>query len=65
MNDTLTGVRQVIQYLVAPDLKAHQAGLSALRQEVAALEKHLTAQNEALLRSVETQVGTLAKAMEL
>jgi len=65
MADILTGVRQLIQDLVAPDLKAHQAGLASLQQEVVALEKHLTAQDEALLRLIETQVGALAKAMEL
>jgi hypothetical protein len=33
MSDVITGMRQVIQDLVAPDLKAHAAKLDALQKQ--------------------------------
>jgi hypothetical protein len=46
MSDVITGMRQVIQDLVAPDLKAHAAKLDAL-------QKQSEVQYDAMVKTIE------------
>jgi tetrahydromethanopterin S-methyltransferase subunit B len=57
MSDVVTGVRQVIQDLVAPDLKA-------VRARVDALDEKMTASTELLSRQMELQFRALITALD-
>jgi hypothetical protein len=46
MSDVVTGLRQVIQDLVAPDLKAHAAKLDAL-------QKHMDLQHDVVMKTLD------------
>lgn len=53
MADIVTGVRQLIQDLIAPDLKAHTAKLDGLQR-----------QTDMLQRSIDTQYDSLVKTLD-
>jgi hypothetical protein len=57
MSDIVTGVRQLIQDLVAPDLKAILARQNALEKQVDQVEKHLDQkiglQGDLLIKTIE------------
>jgi hypothetical protein len=46
MSDVITGMRQVIQDLVAPDLKAHTVKLESL-------EKRIDLQHDAMMKTID------------
>lgn len=53
MSDVITSLRQVIQDLVAPDLKAHAVKLDALRKQGDMLQKQLEVQHDAMMKTIE------------
>jgi hypothetical protein len=53
MTDYVTGLRQAIQDLVAPDLKAISARQEALHEQLVAIQKQLEVQHDALVKTIE------------
>ena len=57
MTDVITGLRQVIQDLVAPDLKALAAGQAALKDQMAlqfkAVQEQADIQNKVIMATLE------------
>jgi hypothetical protein len=53
MSDMITGLRQVIQDLVAPDLKAHTAKLEALQKQTEMLQKLTEFQYDSIIKTLE------------
>jgi hypothetical protein len=53
MSDIITGMRQVIQDLVAPDLKAHGVKLDALQKQGDMLLKHMEMQHDATMKTID------------
>ena len=53
MSDIITGLRQVIQDMVAPDLKAHSAKLDALQRQSEMLQKQTEIQHDAVMRTLD------------
>ena len=53
MNDVIGGVRQLIQDLIAPDLKALQSRLASQSQQLDWMNQQSTAQHEATMKVVE------------
>jgi hypothetical protein len=53
MADFISGLRQVIQDLVAPDLKAIQAKQDAMSKQFDAMSKQMEVQHDALIKTVE------------
>jgi hypothetical protein len=53
MSDKITGLRQVIQDLVAPDLKAHTAKLEALQKQTEMLQKLTEFQYDSIIKTLE------------
>jgi hypothetical protein len=67
MNDFVRGAREVIQDLVAPELKEIKGELKAVRAELRALEQSTQAGFQALHSALETAVlrGELATSRDL
>jgi hypothetical protein len=53
MSDIITGMRQVIQDLVAPDLKAQGAKLETLQKQSDILLKHMEMQHDAAMKTID------------
>jgi hypothetical protein len=53
MSDTVSGVRQLIHDLIAPDLQANSAKLDALRKQIEMLQKHVEAHHDASMATTE------------
>jgi hypothetical protein len=53
MSDVITGLRQVIQDLVAPDLKAILSRQESLQEQQDSLQKQMEVQHEALVKTIE------------
>ena len=53
MSDIVTGVRQLIQDLIAPDLKAIAAKQDGLAARLDGLEKHMALQHDVLIKILE------------
>ena len=53
MSDIITGLRQVIQDLVAPELKAHTVRLDSLQKQGEMLQKQVEVQHEATMRTLD------------
>jgi hypothetical protein len=53
MSDVITGLRQVIQDLVTPDLKAHSAKLDALQKQSETLQKQTEIQYDAMMKTLD------------
>jgi hypothetical protein len=53
MSDVITALRQVIQDLVAPDLKAHTVRLEALQKQGDMLQKQMEVQHEAMMKTLD------------
>jgi len=53
MSDIITGLRQVIQDLVAPDLKAHTARLEALQKQTELLQRLTEFQYDSIMKTFE------------
>ncbi len=53
MSDIVTGVRQLIQDLIARDLKAIAAKQDGLAARLDSLEKHMALQHEVLIKLLE------------
>jgi len=64
MSDVVTGVRQVIQDLVAPDLKAIRARVDALDERVTTSTELLSRQMELISRQMELQFRALVTALD-
>ena len=52
MTDYAAGVRQVIQDLVAPDLKAISARQEALHEQIATMQKQMEVQHYATVKTI-------------
>ncbi len=65
MSDVVTGLRQVIQDLVAPELKAHTVKLDVLQKQVETLQSSLQKQTEALQGTMQKHMETLQKQAEI
>jgi hypothetical protein len=50
MSDVVTGLRQVVQDLVVPELKAHTARLDALQKQSEMLQKQTEIQFDAMMK---------------
>ena len=53
MSDVITGLRQVIQDLVAPDLKAMLSRQESLQKQQESLQKQMEVQHDALVKTIE------------
>jgi len=53
MSDVVTGLRQVIQDLVVPELKAHTARLDALQKQSEMLQKQTEIQFDAMMKTLD------------
>jgi len=53
MSGVITGLRQVIQDLVAPELKAHSAKLDALQKQGEMLQKQTAIQYDAMMKTID------------
>ncbi len=53
MSDVITGMRQVIQDLVAPDMKAISAKVDALQKQGEMLQKQGEVQYDAMMKTME------------
>ena len=53
MSDIITGLRQVIQDLVAPELKAHTVRLDALQRQCELIQKQGEVQYDSLMKHME------------
>jgi len=53
MTDYVQGLRQVIQDLVAPDLKAISARQEALKEQLATIQKQMEVQHDATVKTIE------------
>ncbi len=53
MSDVVTGLRQVIQDLVAPELKSHSARLEALQRQNELLQKTMDIQHDAVMKTLD------------
>jgi hypothetical protein len=53
MSDIITGLRQVIQDMVAPDLKAHTVKLEALQKQSEMLQKQMEIQHDAVMKTID------------
>jgi hypothetical protein len=53
MSDVITGMRQVIQDLVAPDLKAHSVKLDALQRQRDTLQKQIEILQDAAMKAID------------
>ena len=53
MSDVITGLRKVIQDLVAPDLKAILSRQESLQEQQDSLQKQMEVQHEALVKTIE------------
>ena len=53
MSDVVTGLRQVIQDLVAPELKAHTAKLEALQRQYESLQKQSEFQHDSMMKTID------------
>jgi len=53
MTDLVTGLRQVIQDLVSPDLKAIFARQEAFQEQMAAMQKQMEVQHDATVKTIE------------
>jgi hypothetical protein len=53
MSDFITALRQVIQDLVAPDLKAHTVKLESLQKQGEMLQKLIEVQHEAMMKTLD------------
>jgi hypothetical protein len=53
MADFITGLRQVIQDLVAPDLKAIQAKQDSVGKQVESLSKQVEIQHDAMMKTLD------------
>jgi len=53
MSDVVTGLRQAIQDLVAPEFKAHSAKLDALQKQGEMLQKLTEVQYDAMMKTLD------------
>ena len=53
MSDVITGLRQVIQDLVAPELKAHAVKLEALQRQGDMLQKSMDTQHDSVMKTLD------------
>ena len=53
MSDAITGLRQVIQDLVAPELKAHAVKLDALQRQGDMLRKSMDTQHDSVMKTLD------------
>jgi len=53
MPDVITGLRQVIQDLVAPELKAHTAKLESLQRRNDLLQKSMDTQHDSVMKTLD------------
>ncbi len=53
MSDVVTGLRQVIQDLVAPELKAHAVKLDALQRQSEMLQKSTDTQHDSVMKTLD------------
>jgi len=53
MSDVITGLRQVIQDLVAPELKAHAVKLDALQRQSDLLQKSMDTQHDSVMKTLD------------
>ena len=53
MSDIITGLRQVIQDMVAPDLKAQAAKLDALQKQLEMLQRQSEIQTDAMMKNID------------
>ena len=69
MSDVVTGLRQVIQDLVAPELKAHTVKLEALQKTVDTkvddLHKTVDVKIDGLQQTVDTKIEALQKTVDM
>jgi hypothetical protein len=53
MSDIVTGVRQLIQDLIAPDLKALAVKQDGILARIDGLEKHMALQHDVLVKTLD------------
>ncbi len=53
MSDVVTGLRQVIQDMVAPDLKAMLSRQEPLRKQHESMQKQMEVQHDAVVKTIE------------
>ncbi len=53
MSDVITGLRQVIQDLVAPDLKALAVRIETLQRQSETLQKSVEVQHDSLMKTLD------------
>jgi len=53
MSDVITGLRQVIQDLVAPELKAHTVKLEAVQRQCDMLQKSMDTQHDSVMKTMD------------
>jgi hypothetical protein len=53
MTDLVTGLRQAIQDLVSPDLKAISARQEAFQEQMVAMQKQMEVQHDATVKTIE------------
>ena len=53
MSDVVTGLRQVIQDLVAPELKAHTVKLEAVQRQCDMLQKSMDTQHDSVMKTMD------------
>ena len=53
MSDAITGLRQVIQDLVSPELKAHAVKLDALQRQGDMLQESMDTQHDSVMKTLD------------